>query len=139
MLGLAVLAVRVMGAVAPASPAAPAREPVSPVIWQAKMPDFSGASYNKEVEALISRFEESIGQKLLPGAKHRVGLKIYTDSGPGLATPIPLTRAVIATLERRGYAKADIFLVGLNQQRLRYGGEFQPCRPACWPSVFLSH
>ena len=122
MPGLALLAARLSGAAAPAPEAKPAHEPVSPVIWQAKMTDFSDATYAKDVEELISHFEESIGQKLIPGAKHRVGLKIYTDSGPGLATPIGLTKAVIAALERRGYAKGDIFLVGLNQQRLRYCG-----------------
>jgi hypothetical protein len=51
-----------------------------------------------------------------------VGLKIYADSGPGLATPIPLVKAVIAALQRRGYTQSEIFLVGLNQLRLRLTG-----------------
>jgi hypothetical protein len=96
--------------------------PVSPVIWEAHMADFSDATYAKEVELLIQGFESSIGQKLAPGEKGKVGLKIYADSGPGLATPLGLTKAVIAALERRGYQKADIFLVGLNAQRLRFTG-----------------
>jgi len=114
----ALLAGRLAAATAPTK----VSEPVSPVIWEAKMPDFSDATYATDVEALINHFEASIGQKLVPGEKHRVGLKIYTDSGPGLATPLGLTKAVIAALERRGYAKGDIFLVGLNQQRLRFCG-----------------
>jgi hypothetical protein len=99
--------------------AAPA---VSPVIWEAKMHDFSDASYATQVEKLIAGFEASLGQRLVPGAKGKVGLKIYADSGPGLATPLGLTKAVIAALERRGYAKDKIFLVGLNGQRLRFSG-----------------
>lgn len=99
--------------------AAPA---VSPVIWEADIGGFSDASYAGQVEKLIERFEASVGHRLVPGAKGRVGLKIYADSGPGLATPLGLTKAVIAALERRGYAKDRIFLVGLNQQRLRFSG-----------------
>lgn len=86
------------------------------------MEDFSEATYARRVEQLIEGFEASIGQRLVPGEKGKVGLKIYADSGPGLATPVGLTRAVIAALERRGYAKDAIFLVGLNQQRLRFTG-----------------
>jgi hypothetical protein len=59
---------------------------------------------------------------LVPGQKKKVGLKIYADSGAGLATPVPLVKALIAALERRGFSKEDIFLVGLNQLRLRMTG-----------------
>lgn len=110
------------GRLAASSVPAKISEAVSPVIWEAKLPDFSAATYASHVEELIAHFEASIGQKLVPGVKHRVGLKIYTDSGPGLATPTALTEAVLAALERRGYAKGDVFLVGLNQQRLRFCG-----------------
>ena len=51
-----------------------------------------------------------------------MGLKIYADSGPGMATPVPLVRAVIKALERRGFEPKNIFLVGLNQLRLRMTG-----------------
>ena len=117
-LGVVLPAVRSAGAVV-----APAvKEVVSPVIWEAKLADFSEAVYTERVEQLIAQFEISIGHKLVPSVKHRVGIKVYTDSGPGLATPLALTEAVIKALERRGYAKQDIFLVGLNQQRLRFTG-----------------
>jgi hypothetical protein len=39
-----------------------------------------------------------------------------------MATPVPLVRGVIAALQRRGYANKNIFLVGLNQLRLRMTG-----------------
>lgn len=95
---------------------------VSPVIWEADIAGFSDSVYAGNVEKLIERFEAAAGHRLVPGAKGRVGLKIYADSGPGLATPLGLTKAVIAALERRGYTKDKIFLVGLNQQRLRFAG-----------------
>lgn len=102
----------------PPSAAPPGKEPV----WEAPLPTFDQQDYDRAVEALFERYEQVMGRKLVPGAKKRVGLKIYTDSGPGLETPIPLVKAVIAALRRRGYANEGIFLVGLNQLRLRMTG-----------------
>jgi hypothetical protein len=97
------------------------RAPLEPV-WQAHLPAFTDADYGVAVEKLIAAFEASRGHAITPGKKKKVGLKIYSDSGPGMATPVPLVRAVIAALERRGYAHQNIFLVGLNQLRLRMTG-----------------
>jgi hypothetical protein len=105
------------GAAVPAAPPAP-KEPV----WQARMRDFSDAEYDRAIEALISNFEQSTHRRLVPGKKGRAGLKIYTDSGPGMATPVPLVKAVMAALQRRGFENKNIFLVGLNQLRLRMTG-----------------
>ena len=71
---------------------------------------------------MIATFEQATGRKLVPGAKHKVGLKIYADSGPGLSTPVPLVKGVIAALKRRGFEHSNIFLVGLNALRLRMTG-----------------
>jgi hypothetical protein len=105
-----------------ATPTAPAAKPAPEVVWEAKLADFDVLTYSRQVETLIAKFEESSGRKLAPGAKKKVGLKIYTDSGPGMATPVALVKAVIAALERRGFAEPDIFLVGLNALRLRMTG-----------------
>jgi hypothetical protein len=91
-------------------------------ILEARLAAFDDAAYSAQVEALLVRFEKMSGHALKPGAKKKVGLKIYTDSGAGLATPQPLVRAVIAALERRGFKTENIFLVGLNQLRLRMTG-----------------
>jgi hypothetical protein len=113
--------------IAPAQEAAPttavktAEIPVLPV-WEAKLPDFSDAAYRYAVEQILQQWERTNGRELKPGEKKKVGLKIYTDSGPGLATPFPLVRAVIASLEKRGYSRENIFLVGLNPLRLRLTG-----------------
>jgi hypothetical protein len=101
-----------------AVPRTPSLDPV----WQAQLPTFGETDYDREVEALIRSFEAATGKKLVPGLKKKAGLKIYTDSGPGMATPVPLVHAVIAALERRGFEQHNIFLVGLNQLRLRMTG-----------------
>ena len=95
--------------------------PASPV-WEQKMGDFSDGDYRYAVEQLFQDYERTLGHKVAPGAKKKVGLKIYADSGPGLATPFGLVRGIIAALEKRGFATGDIFLVGLNPLRLRLTG-----------------
>ncbi len=101
--------------------AKPAPLPDHPV-WEMRLSDFSDAAYRYAVERMLQEYERASGRELRPGAKKKVGLKIYTDSGPGLATPFPLVRAVIASLEKRGYTREQIFLVGLNPLRLRLTG-----------------
>jgi len=125
LLGLAILARAALTA-APAASAAPAAAPkptpVSEPVWEAQLAAFDEPTYERQVERLIAVFEQSSGRKLVPGPKRKVGLKIYADSGPGLATPIPLVKAVIASLKRRGFEHSEIFLVGLNALRLRMTG-----------------
>ena len=101
-----------------AQPAPAARS----VIWEVMLQDFSEADYAEAVEAILSEYESTTGRRLRPGDRGKVGLKIYSDSGPGLSTPPGLVKGVIAALERRGFRDADIFLVGLNQLRLRLTG-----------------
>lgn len=125
LLGLAILA-RAALAAAPAASAAPAATPkpapVNEPVWEARLDAFDVPTYERQVERLIAIFEQTSGRKLAPGPKRKVGLKIYADSGPGLATPIPLVKAVIASLKRRGFEHSEIFLVGLNALRLRMTG-----------------
>jgi hypothetical protein len=91
-------------------------------VFEYGLSGFTEKDYSVAVEALFTRFEELSGRRLVPGAKGKVGLKIYSDSGPGLATPIPLVQAVIEALQRRGYKPGNIFLVGLSQLRMRFTG-----------------
>jgi hypothetical protein len=98
------------------------RNPAGDPVYEARLSAFTDDAYGPKVEALIEKYEAATGRKLGPGPKKKVGLKIYTDSGPGLATPVPLVKAVIYALERRGFAHKDIFLVGLNALRLRMTG-----------------
>ncbi len=110
------------GPLAPTSGPLPVAAPRQATVWEVRLQNFDAPIYDREVEKLITQFEASTGRRLVPGAKKKVGLKIYTDSGPGLATPQPLVKAVIAALMRRGFESQNIFLVGLNQLRLRMTG-----------------
>ena len=97
--------------------------PPEPIVWESTLADFSDAAYTEAIERLFADYEATNGaQSLRPGSRGSVGLKVYTDSGPGLNTPPALVRAVIAALVRRGFAPRRIFLVGLNQLRLREAG-----------------
>lgn len=118
-----VSALPVVGQPLAPAPASAPQPPAPPEqVWESRLKDFSRETYAHDVEQLIQQFETALGHRLVPGEKGRVGLKIYADSGPGLATPVSLVHAVIDALVRRGYAKENIFLVGLNQLRLRFTG-----------------
>lgn len=86
------------------------------------METFSAEDYRAATGRLFAAFEERERVDLAPGEKGKVGLKIYTNSGPGLATPTALVRAVIAELEERGFAPEDIFLVDQSLHKLRRSG-----------------
>lgn len=105
---------------APSAPLPPPA-PLLPV-WETSLQNFDQAIYDREVERLFVQFESATGKPIQPSVKKKVGLKIYADSGQGLATPHALVHAVIHALERRGFEKSGIFLVGLNQLRLRITG-----------------
>jgi hypothetical protein len=104
---------------APAKKATPSKHEQ---VWEVRLPAFTEQAYDAQVEVLFQAWEASVGKPITPGAKGRVGLKVYADSGPGMATPVPLVKAVIKSLEKRGYKHENIFLVGLNQLRLRMTG-----------------
>ena len=109
---------------APSGAAAdPVVAPPEPIVWETPLPGFTSEAYAGAVERIFADFESLNGApSLRPGPRGSVGLKIYTDSGPGLNTSPALVRAVIAALERRGFEAKKIFLVGLNQMRLREAG-----------------
>jgi hypothetical protein len=128
------------------APAAANASALPAALWEVRLPALSEGRdpsmtspdrYAGAVEGLLLAFEARVGRRLTPGEKGKVGLKIYAESGPGLATPQPLVRAVIEALMRRGYAREDIFLVGLNQMRLRLTG-YLPTDPRLAPP-FVGH
>ncbi len=126
LFGLALFSAPARAATATTAPApgtggVKAGQPTEPV-WESRLAAFDEPTYERQVETMISTFEQATGKKLVPGPKKKVGLKIYADSGPGLATPVPLVKGVINALKRRGFEHENIFLVGLNALRLRMTG-----------------
>jgi hypothetical protein len=107
---------------AAAGPVAPLPAPPSNRVYQADLGDFSAGAYAGATERLMSQFEQAGGRRFAPGAHGRAGLKVYAESGAGLATSRKLVRAVIAALERRGFKRDQLFIVGLNAARLRAAG-----------------
>lgn len=118
---LAVAAATSVFAAAKVEPLAPAVPP-PPIVWETPLREFSDAEYASAVERILADYEKVLGKKFVPGERGRVGLKIYADSGPGLSTSPALVRAVIGALQRRGFSEQKIFLVGMNQLRLRLTG-----------------
>jgi len=122
LVGAAVVWGVAAGNVGRADEALPPPKAVASPVLESTLGGFGEKDYAAAVEAMFTRFEQLSGRRLVPGRKGKVGLKIYSDSGPGLATPIPLVRSVIAALERRGFKSENIFLVGLSQLRMRFTG-----------------
>ncbi len=95
-------------------------------IWEARLPDFSEQSYARAVEAAFVAYEKASGKPLVPQEKGRVGIKVYTNSGSGLATPQALTLAVIKGLVKRGYTAEKLFIFDLSAGYLRASGYLPP-------------
>ena len=95
-------------------------------MWRWKLAGFGKESYSVAVQAMLARFEERTGQQLIPGDKGRAGLKVYTASGSGLATPKNLVDAVIAGLLARGFSKTQLFILDQSERNLRNAGYLPP-------------
>jgi len=95
-------------------------------VFNFQLKDYTQLSYSQAVENLIGTFERSQKVAFQPGGKGKVGLKVYSESGPGLSTPEPLVEAVVQSLLKRGYNRSDIFIIGLNNRMLRESGFLPP-------------
>ena len=95
-------------------------------MWKWKLPGFGKGSYAVAVRAMLARFEEKTGKLLKPGEKGRAGLKVYTASGSGLATPKHLVDAVIAELVARGFENSQLFILDQSERNLRGAGYLPP-------------
>jgi hypothetical protein len=95
-------------------------------VFEAHLAAFDESHYAQAAEALISAFERTTHRTLAPGRHGKAALKVYSDSGAGLSTRPALVRGVVAALEKRGFARGNILLVGLSAARLRDCGFLPP-------------
>ena len=106
-----------ISAIAAPDPATGAGDPCE--VFEVRVPEFSPIAYARATASLFRAYEKSAGGPIKKGDKGRVGIKVYTNSGPGLCTPTGLVDAVIDQLVRRGYDKKDITIVDMSRRKLR--------------------
>ncbi len=99
--------------------------PPSNQVFEFELDGFGLADYTVAVERLTGAFEKVSGL-IEKGERGRVGLKVYSDSGPGLSTPEALVEAVVQVLLTRGYERRDIFIIGMSSNKLRESGFLPP-------------
>jgi len=102
------------------------REGFTSIVWEHNLASFDSEGYTVAVERLLESFETHTHISLTPGDRGRVGIKVFTESGSGLATPRPLTWAVITALIKRGYSKKDIFILDISERLLRQSRYIPP-------------
>lgn len=101
----------------------PQRGPLG-LVWEANLAPQT--DYYTEVEALLAVYESSTGNSLAPEKRGKVGLKVNARGGRGLATPRALIRAVIRSLEARGFERENILIVDYSGHQLRSAGIMPP-------------
>lgn len=94
----------------------------SSYVFETNLKNFDESSYASAVSALFDAFEKSAGKRIEKSKQGKVGMKVYTNSGPGLSTPLALVKAVIKELEKRGYSRRDMRIVDMDRSKLRASG-----------------
>lgn len=100
--------------------------PPSNRVFEYRVGGFEVQHYADAVEDMILLFEQANRKEVRKGERGRVGLKVYSDSGPGLSTPEALVEAVVRALEKRGYARNEVFIMGMSANSLRDSGFLPP-------------
>ena len=95
-------------------------------VWEYRMKSFDYRSYRKGINLLFRSFEDRTGRDLVPGIQRRAGIKVYTSSGRGISTPLPLVRAVITALKQRGFDESELFVIDMSEHNLRDSGFIPP-------------
>jgi hypothetical protein len=124
--GWALTALGSLANAAEKAPSPPALPPGSNRVYEAELGEISTENYERAVEHLLAAFERATNRRFSPGAHARAALKVYSDAGPGLSTPKDLVRGVVKALERRGFKRENLMIVGLNASRLRASGFIPP-------------
>lgn len=108
------------------------------IVWEHELeirPKEYDASYEHSVEVLLEAHEKSRGIALRPGKQGSIGLKVDTSSGAGLSTPLPLVRALIQSLERRGFERSSILILDYSAHNLKAAGFLEKTRSEKLPAL----
>ena len=95
-------------------------------VFKFQIEDYDLDNYKAAVENLLGIYERTYELDFKPGDKGKVGLKVYSNSGPGLSTPANLVEAVVQSLVKRGFERSNIFIIGLKGRMLRESGFLPP-------------
>jgi hypothetical protein len=82
-------------------------------------------AYFDAVDQLMVEHEKLSGEMLVPGSANRVALKVNTRAGQGLSTPLNLVRAMIESLESRGFERHSILIVDFSRFNLKNAGFYE--------------
>lgn len=124
---LSILPLLLLGLSTPAYPddlAAPEASDEEPLFLYRENRE-QGIDYETAVAALLESWEKA-NTPLAPGETGRVVLKVYTNSGLGLRTPLALVSALADELVARGFQREDILIADLDKRRLRNSGYLPP-------------
>ena len=94
------------------------------IVLEFNLYDFEEA-YFKAVDRLLYEHENICGNKLFPQNAERVALKVNTRAGEGLSTPLNLVRAIIQSLESRGYERNSILIIDYSSFNLKNAGFYE--------------
>lgn len=96
------------------------------LVWEYHLDNFNSRNYSRGVKILFDNFEEETKKLLVPGKLRKAGIKIYTNSGSGIATPKELVIAVIDELVQRGFKRKELFILDVSEHDLRSSGFVPP-------------
>lgn len=94
------------------------------IVLEYSLSNFEEA-YADAVDQLLSEHEKLSGQRLIPGSTQKVALKVNTRAGEGLSTPLNLVRAMIKSLESRGFERQSISIVDFSRVNLKNAGFYE--------------
>jgi hypothetical protein len=86
-------------------------------VFQAKLSNLGPEDYHRAVLRLIAQLEYEQNFKIKPSVFPQIAVKFDVQRAPGLSTNLNLLLSIVQFLERRGYARENIFLVALKIDR----------------------
>lgn len=109
------------------------KKAIKSIVWEHELeirPEEYDLNYEPAVEVLLRAHEKSTGILLRPRQLGAVGLKVDTAAGPGLSTPLPLVRALIESLEERGFDRSAILILDYSAFNLKAAGFLEEAGPS---------